>query len=148
MINFKILKSYYLIYLLIICLSTGGCKYQTKVEPKDIFESFITAIYSKDKEAILSFIHPNSRDVFSTELEQQIKWYESLQESTQQSKPKFSKLEWIKRGSLVKVIYTHSENLEDYLPMIFQEGKWWIDFGINGNKATSFREIESYTPSK
>ena len=59
------------------------------MEPKDVFESFLKAIYDKDEKAILTLIHPNSRDIFGSELGKQIEWYESLRNNTKQSKPKF-----------------------------------------------------------
>ena len=146
--NYNIQKSYCYILLLLIFLLFVGCEYQTKAEPKDVFESFIKAIYDKDEKAILTLIHPNSRDIFSSEIGKQIKWYESLRNNTKQSKPKFLRLDWIKRGSLVKVVYTHSENLEDYLPMILQEDKWLIDIGNNKQAPVNFREIERFVPGK
>ena len=144
--SFNIQKSYFYVFL----LSTFfiGCNFQTREKPKDVFEAFIKAIYVKDEKLILSFIHPNSRDIFSSDLGKQIEWYESLRNNTKLSKPKFLKLDWIKRGSLVKVVYTHSGNLEDYLTMILQEDKWWIDFDSNKKAPVDFHKIERFVPSK
>ena len=145
--NFKLIKLGAL-SLLAFCFFFSGCKFQAKTEPRDVFENFIEAIYKKDEKSILSFIHPASRGVFSSELGKQIQWYDSLKRNTELSKPKFLKLDWIKRGSLVKVVYTHSGDYEDYLPMILQENKWWIDFGNHQKLPVVFHNIPRFVPGK
>ena len=146
--NYNLHKSNYFTLFLCIFLLHFGCTFKTKQKPENVFESFITAIYENDEKAILSFIHPNSREKFKSELSKHIKWYESLRDNTKLSKPRFLKLDWIKRGSLVKVVYTHSGNLEDYLPMVLQKNKWWIDFGDYDKSPLHLHEIEHFVPGK
>lgn len=146
--NFSLHKSNYFTLFLFICLFHFGCTFQAQEKPKDIFEAFITSIYNKDEKTVLSFIHPNSRQKFKSELSKQLKWYESLRDNTKLSEPKFLRLDWIKRGSLVKVVYTHSENLEDYLPMVLQENKWWIEFGDHNKPTLNLHEIQRFVPGK
>tara|TARA_Y100000589_G_scaffold120727_1_gene115176 strand:- start:14492 stop:14938 length:447 start_codon:yes stop_codon:yes gene_type:complete len=147
--KYKVLK--FLIHkgsVFMLCSLLLGCQLQSKDGPKDVFNAFIDAIYKKDKVAILSFIHPDSRDVFSSELGKQIKWYESLKNNTELSEPKFLKLDWINRGQTVKVVYTHSGDFEDYLPMILEGNKWWVDLRNNQKLPNSLNTIPRFVPGQ
>lgn len=131
-----------------LALLISGCYTARIKDPEQTFEAFIQAVNSDSKQKAISYILPQSITVVMPDSEAQFAWFEKLKFDTNISKPKIKRIEWLKRGFMVKVIYSYTGHLnEDYLIMTFDKNKWWINL-TESSQPTGYSSMPAFVPSR
>ena len=130
-------KLTHLLLTLAITILVSGCLEENKT-PESTFKGFLKAIENDNREKALSYVLPQAK-VSSSNYQSKNIWFEKMKLDTLESNPKFVRIEWIRRGHRAKAFYSYNKHQnEDYLIMVYDKNKWWIELSEIFNGSHNF----------